>query len=227
MSRRERVVGTLRKRRVVVVCGLALLVAGLRQTWAADGRQHTARRDAGPSGRPKVLVVYYSLTGNTERMARAVADGVRSVPQVDVQVKRVEEVTKEDLQAADGLILGSPTYFANIPGEMKRRLDLWNWKWKVDFTDKIGGAFATGGGQMGGKEHVAISLLLFLLNNRMIVAGPLFQDETGEDKWGEIGAGAMTGPIDPGVSEVEEESGRRLGRRIATLVRRWRSVRTR
>jgi multimeric flavodoxin WrbA len=88
---------------------------------------------------------------------------------------------------------------------------------KVDFTDKVGGAFATGGGQMGGKEHTVISLLLFMINNRMIVAGPLYQDQEGQDIWAEVGAGAMTGPIDPGLGPQELDSANRLGERVARL----------
>ncbi len=136
-------------------------------------------------------------------------------------LKRVERVRPADLEAAHAIILGCPTHFANIPAEMKGAIDRWNWKWKVDLTDKLGGAFATGGGQMGGKEHVVVSLLLFYINNRMIVAGALYEDETGADKWGELGAGAMTGPIDPGLSEAELDSGRRLGERIARLALRF------
>jgi multimeric flavodoxin WrbA len=45
---------------------------------------------------------------------------------------------------------------------MKVIIDDWSWKMKVDFTDKVGGAFSTGGGQVGGKEHVVTSLLLFM-----------------------------------------------------------------
>ena len=112
-------------------------------------------------------------------------------------VKRAKDVSKEDLRAADAIALGSPTYFANIPGKMKVVIDDWNWKWKVDFTDKVGGAFSTGGGQTGGKEFVVTSLLLFMLNNRMVVAGPLYEDAEGEDIWGEAGASAMTGPLRP------------------------------
>ena len=120
----------------------------------------------------RVLVAYYSRTGNTEQMARGVVEGIRRVPGVTAVLKAVHEVSKADLEAADGIILGSPTYFANVPGEMKTMLDDWNWKLKVDFTDKVGGAFATGGGQVGGQEHVVVSLLLFMLHNRMVVAGP-------------------------------------------------------
>jgi NAD(P)H dehydrogenase (quinone) len=170
----------------------------------------------------RVLVAYYSLRGNTERLARSVAAGAEQVPDTLVTVKQAKDVSKEDLQAADAIALGSPTYFASIPGKMKVVIDDWNWKWKVDFTDKVGGAFSTGGGQTGGKEFVVTSLLLFMLNNRMVVAGPLYQDAEGEDIWGEAGASAMTGPLDPGVSEKELDAGYRLGHRLATLAKKLR-----
>jgi NAD(P)H dehydrogenase (quinone) len=179
--------------------------------------------DASTSRKPRVLVAYYSLRGNTERFAQGVAAGARQVPGTLVTIKKVKDVTKEDLQAADAIALGSATYFANIPGKMKVVIDDWNWKWKVDFTDKVGGAFSTGGGQTGGKEFVVTSLLLFMLNNRMVVAGPLYQDAEGEDIWGEAGASAMTGPLDPGVSEKELDGAQRLGHRLATLAKKLRS----
>lgn len=168
----------------------------------------------------RVLVVYYSRHGTTEAMARAVAEGARRIPGVEVVLRKVEAVTKDDLVAADGLLLGCPTFFANIPGVMKTAMDDWNWKWKVDFTDKVGGAFATGGGQTGGKEHVVASLLLFMLSNRMVVAGPLYSDAEGKDIWGEPGSSAMTGPLDPGVGPGELDGARRLGERVARLAKR-------
>ena len=164
-----------------------------------------------------VLIAYDSLTGNTERMAQAVAEGVRRVAGAVATVKKVGEVTKEDLTAAEAIVLGCPAYYANISGRMKLVIDDWSWKMKVDFTDKVGGAFATGGGQMGGKEHTVISLLLFMINNRMVVAGPLYQDKEGQDIWAEVGAGAMTGPIDPGIGPRELDSACRLGERVAQL----------
>ena len=169
---------------------------------------------------PRVLVAYYSLTGNTEKMARGVAEGIRRVPGVTAIVKQAGEVTKQDLEAADGIILGCPTYYANIPGKMKVVIDDWSWKMKVDFTDKVGGAFSTGGGQVGGKEHVVISLLLFLLSNRMAVVGPLYGNDKTGSEWGEPGSAAMTGPLDPGVSEQELDSARRLGERVAGFVKK-------
>ena len=212
-----------RRRLALVACVLgsgcvaaAVCFAGLRGSVAAGQVQSRSR-----AGAIHVLVAYHTLTGNTERLAYAVAEGAKRVPGVKVLLKRVGQVTPRELEAAHAIILGCPTHFANITAEMKAAIDCWNWKWKVDLTDKIGGAFATGGGQMGGKEHVVVALLLFCINNRMIVAGPLYEDETGEDKWGELGAGAMTGPIDPGLSEAELDSGRRLGERIARVARRF------
>lgn len=165
----------------------------------------------------RVLVAYDSLTGNTEKMAQGVAAGAKQLPGVVVVLKPVDKVAKEDLEQADGIILGCPTYYGTIPGRMKVVIDDWSWKLKVDFTDKVGGAFATGGGQAGGKEFVLVSLMMFMLNNRMVVAGPLYQNDRTGSVWAEVGAAAMTGPLDSGVSEGELDSARRLGERVAGL----------
>jgi len=177
----------------------------------------------GEKGTVQVLVAYYTRTGNTEKMARGVVEGAQRVPGVLTVLKPVGAVSKGDLEAADGIILGSPTYFANLPGELKTIIDDWNWKMKVDFTDKVGGAFATAGGQVGGQEHVVVSLLLFMLHNRMVVAGPLYGNEKTGSVWAEAGAAAITGPLDPGVSEGELDGARRLGERVARLARKLKS----
>ncbi|MGA2498564.1 MAG: NAD(P)H-dependent oxidoreductase [Tepidisphaeraceae bacterium] len=174
----------------------------------------------------RILIAYHSRTGNTEKMARGVAEGVNRLPGAIAVVKKVSEVSKEDLEAADGIILGCPTYYANIPGEMKVILDDWSWKMKVDLTDKAGGAFATAGGLEGGQQHVVVSLLLFMLHNRMVVAGPLYRNETTGSIWAEAGAAAITGPLDPGISEAEIDGARRLGERLARLASKMKVQRT-
>ena len=123
------------KRLSRLTCTLALLLfplIGAHDPAAVQAAPAAARKPV------KILVAYYSRTGSTEEMARAVVEGVCRVPEAMVLLKRAADVTRQDLEAADGIILGSPTYFANIPGEMKTIMDQWNWKWKVDFTDKIG-----------------------------------------------------------------------------------------
>ena len=170
------------------------------------------------NGKHTVLVAYYSRSGNTEKMAKAVEEGAGEVEGVSVVLKPIADVTKADLDAAHGVVLGSATHFANIPTDMKAAIDQWAWKDRVNFTDKVGGAFSTGGNLTGGKEHVVISLLLYMLNNRMMVVGPICKE--GDGGWGEIGASATTGGDDPGLSEAELTGARRLGRRVAQVVAR-------
>jgi len=200
---------------------LGIVLCTVVTVWVPGLLQADETPKAGPGKSLRVLIAYHSRRGNTEKMAVGVSEGVRKVAGVVAVLKKVQEVSKEDLEAADALILGSPTYYANIPGIMKTVLDDWAWKMKVDFTDKVGGAFSTGGGQVGGKEHVIVSLVLFMLSNRMVVAGPLYQGRDEKDIWGEPGASAMTGPLDEGVSEAELDSGRRLGERVAALVKKF------
>jgi NAD(P)H dehydrogenase (quinone) len=195
---------------------LALSCALVTLAYSCPGEEKVSPRPA-ETGAVQVLVAYDSLTGNTEKMAQGVAEGVKRVSGAAAHVRKVGEVSKQDLETADAIALGCPTYYGNIPGRMKVVIDDWSWKMKVDFTDKVGGAFATGGGQVGGKEHVVVSLVMFMLSNRMIVAGPLYQNDKTGSVWGEVGAAAMTGPLDPGVSEAELDSARRLGERVARL----------
>jgi len=54
----------------------------------------------------RVLVAYDSLTGNTEKLAEGLVAGAKQVPGVVVALTPVEKVAKEDLEQADGIILG-------------------------------------------------------------------------------------------------------------------------
>jgi NAD(P)H dehydrogenase (quinone) len=67
----------------------------------------------------KVLVVYDSRTGNTEKMAFAVAEGARQIEGVEVTVKKVEQTSLDDLLEADGIIIGSPTYYGQMSAKIK------------------------------------------------------------------------------------------------------------
>jgi len=67
----------------------------------------------------KLFIVYDSLTGNTEKMAKAIADGAREVPVVNVTVKKSDNVDVKELRDADILVLGSPTRFGDVSTKMK------------------------------------------------------------------------------------------------------------
>jgi len=162
-------------------------------------------------GNIQVLVAYHSLSGNTERMAEAVAEGVRMVPHTQVVVRRVGKVTAEELFAADAIVLGSPVYWSNMAGEVKAFIDDWQFKFGVfpDFKlkNKVGAAFATGGQISSGKELTILSILAAMLGNYMItVSGG-----------GAFGASATTEGNSPGIDEQELSSARELGRRVADV----------
>lgn len=168
----------------------------------------------------RVLVVYHTMTGNTQTLAEAVAEGARRVTGVEVVLKPVDEVVNEDLEACDALLIGSPTYWGSISTPVKQFIDDWGFEYGLFMGDKVGGAFATGGSDGGGKELAVLSILTAMLNNGMIVAGPHYEE--GGFRFGGFGVGATTGTGSPGVDEAEMDRGRLLGERIATVAKRYR-----
>lgn len=71
----------------------------------------------------KILIVYHSQTGHTEKMALAVAEGVKDVEGAEVILKKASEATAEDLLAADGIVIGSPENFGYMAGMVKDFFD--------------------------------------------------------------------------------------------------------
>ena len=72
---------------------------------------------------PKVAVIYYSKTGNTEKLAELVAEGCREVPGVEVEMIRLPESEVAAVLAADALAIGSPDYFSYMAGHVKTFYD--------------------------------------------------------------------------------------------------------
>ena len=164
-----------------------------------------------PAPRVKVLVTYHSLSGHTERLAEAVADGVKSVSGADALLKRVGKVTADDLFSADAVVVGSPVYWSNMSGEVKTFFDNWQFKFGVfpDFKmkNKIGAAFATGGQVSSGKEVTMLTILAAMLGNQMIVVSG----------GGAFGASATTEGDSPGIDNKELADAKALGRRVAEV----------
>jgi len=158
-----------------------------------------------------VLVTYHSATGNTEKMAQGAADGAKAVPGTSVVLKRVGEVTGDDLVSSDAVVVGSPVYFGNMSGEVKTFLDNWLLKFGLwqdrKMRNKVGGAFATGGAVSNGKEVTMLTILGAMLINQMIVVSG----------GGGFGASATTGPDSPGIDEKEVAEARALGKRVAEV----------
>jgi NAD(P)H dehydrogenase (quinone) len=158
-----------------------------------------------------VLVTYHSATGNTEKMAQGVAEGAKAVSGTTVVLKRVGDVTSNDLVSSDAVIVGSPVYFANMSGEVKTFFDNWSLKFDLfqdrKMRDKVGAAFATGAGISAGKEFTILGIFAAMLNNQMLIVSG----------GGGFGASATTGPESPGIDEKELAEARALGKRVAEV----------
>jgi multimeric flavodoxin WrbA len=88
------------------------------------------------------MVVYHSMTGNTEKMAKAVTDGARLADGVDVDLIKASSVNVEDLEDVDGYAFGAPNTFGGMAGELRAFFDN-AWKIKEKMTGKPAVAFTS------------------------------------------------------------------------------------
>lgn len=156
----------------------------------------------------KVLIVYDSKSGNTEAMAHAVSEGVENEG-IDVEVKRVDEASIDDLPMVDGVILGSPVYYGLPTAKMKQYIDE-SVKYHGKLDGKVGGAFASAGGSHTGAETTIIAL-----NEALLIHGMVVQGTSGSNHYGAASVGAP--------DENDKENCRKLGARVARLVKKLNS----
>jgi len=153
----------------------------------------------------KILVVYDSRTGNTEKMARLVARGVREAG-AQVDVKKVGETTVEELLNYEGIIAGSPTYYGHMSAALKGLFDD-SVKFHGKLAGKVGGAFSSSANIGGGNETTIVGILQCMLIHGMVVQGT-----PAGDHYGPVAIGA---PDDRAGEQCVS-----LGRRVAELVRK-------
>jgi len=101
----------------------------------------------------QLLIIYYSETGNTVRMAEKIAQGAKRA-NITVMMKRVEDCKLNDLVEADGIVIGSPTYFSNVAWQVKKLIDesITLYRENRRLRDKVGGCFTSAGTQRDGEE---------------------------------------------------------------------------
>ncbi len=122
---------------------------------------------------PKILVLYYSRSGNTERMATAVAEGARSVLKTEVDFEY--HVEAQNLGSYDAIIVGSPTYHHEMPIDVRRIFDEVGTN-RLILKDKIGAAFGS-----FGWSGEAPKLVLEIMKNKFemhIVEPPILSKYT-------------------------------------------------
>ena len=153
----------------------------------------------------RILILFYSRTRNTRTMAEEVARGAQEAG-AEVVMKPVEEASVDEMTEADGVILGSPTYYGHSSGPMRTFLDK-SVKLHGKLGGKIGGAFASSHNIGGGNETTVLDLLHSLLIHGMIIEGT-----ADGDHYGPVSIGA---PDDRVIPQC-----RALGKRVADLATR-------
>ena len=163
---------------------------------------------------PTVLLLFDSRGGLTERLAEAVAEGVRSVPGATLRYRRLDDARIDELKDCDALILGSPNW-SGITGKLKDWMDHSGDLWETgDLAGKVGAAFTSGWSRSGGTEATLLQLLHLLFAHGMLVLGLPWSDRMRR-------SGSYYGATAHGeVTDDDRAQARDLGHRVAELAQR-------
>jgi len=153
----------------------------------------------------KILILYHSQTGNTEAMAKAIEAGVKK-ERIEVSMKKIQDASVDDLLEPDGIMIGSPTYFAAPTAKVKNFIDE-SIKHFGKLEGKVGAAFSSSGDLGGGSEAAILDILRAFWVHGMIVPG--------------YTSGGHFGPVSVGAPDEErKEVCEEFGARFAKVVKR-------
>lgn len=177
----------------------------------------------------KIQIIFYSMFGHVYKMAEAVAEGVRQVKGVTVELFRVAELVPEaileksgaseaqkifshlplakpeEMATCDAIIFGTPTRYGNMCAQMRNFLDQTGGLWQRNaLVGKVGSVFTSTGTQHGGQETTLTSFHTTLFHLGMIVVGVPYAEKalTNMDE--------ITGGTPYGASTLAGGDGKRL-----------------
>ncbi|OGX17438.1 MAG: flavodoxin, partial [Omnitrophica WOR_2 bacterium RBG_13_44_8b] len=153
----------------------------------------------------KAIVIYYSRSGNTKKMAELVSDGIKKEG-LEVTLKDVKDVKCDELLNYDCIVMGSPTYYGSMAAEIKKLLDD-SVKFHGKLDGKIGAAFSSSANVAGGNETTILDIL-----NAMLIHGMIIQGDPQGDHYGAVAIGAPD-------SRATKEC-LRMGSRVAKLAKK-------
>ena len=176
----------------------------------------------------KTLILFYSTYGHVWKLAEAVAEGAREVAGNDVVIKRVPEtlpqelldkigateaqkafdhlpVAKpEELDQYDAILIGTPTRYGNVCGQIQAFLDGTGALWaEGKLIGKVGGGFVSTATQHGGQETTLRALQTELMHHGMVIVGLPYAWQ------GQMGHHEVTGGTPYGASTVAGGQGER------------------
>lgn len=195
----------------------------------------------------KILVVYYSVKGATEALARAIARGVEMTAGCEAVLRTAAPVaaqsgetmpavpesgapyaSKDDLRDCAGLALGSPTRFGAPSAPIQHFLDGLAAEWVSGLlVDKPAAVFTSSNSMHGGQEATLLSLAVPLMHHGMLIAGiPYTVPELRKTTSGgsPYGASHVERASEDGLTQDEKTLAEALGRRLASLAGALRPV---
>jgi NAD(P)H dehydrogenase (quinone) len=156
-------------------------------------------------------------------MAKAVEQGAREAG-ANVRVKKTDEAKLSDLEWADGIILGSPTYFGVMSTKMKGLIDK-SAELLNKLENKVGAAFTSALDTGSGAETTAMSLIMAMIEHEMVIVsaprlGPGFSGKWGAiaDDLTAVGAGVTVGTSDE--KALKLDNCKELGKRVADIAKK-------
>jgi len=177
----------------------------------------------------KILILFYSTYGHIYHMAKAIAEGAKTVTGADVILRRVPETlsenilgkmgaidaqkafshipvcTVDELTDADAIIFGTPTRFGNMCGQMRQFLDATGQLWAEGaLVGKVGSVFVSSATQHGGQESTILSFHITLLHHGMVIVGLPYAFQ------GQMRIDEITGGSPYGASTIAGGKGERM-----------------
>lgn len=198
----------------------------------------------------KILIIYYSMFGNTFQLAKSIAEGAKAVEDADVTIKQVPELipdsvinndprikeakeqqkdipiaSPQEIADYDAIIWGSPTRYGNVCSQVRNFIDQTGALWSAGkLENKISGVFTSTASLHGGQETTLTSAMLPLIHMGMIVVGvPYSVPELANTKTG----GTPYGPThvagansDNSLTPDEIAIAKAFGKRIAEITKK-------
>ena len=197
---------------------------------------------------PEILVLYYSGSGATQKLARLIAEGIESVSGVSARLRTVPAISAvcetteptvptegapyaeySDLEECIGLAMGSPTRFGNMAAPLKYFLDGSSAQWLSGaLQGKPACVFTSTGSLHGGQETTLLSMMLPLLHHGMVLLGlpysnsELMNTTTGGTPYGVSHLAHADGSAP--ISQEESRLAIAQGKRLAEIALRLRAT---
>jgi NAD(P)H dehydrogenase (quinone) len=194
----------------------------------------------------KIAIIYYSATGTTYALARAIEEGAtaagaevrfRKVHELapeqaiksnegwaahSLETQSVAEATNDDLEWADAIIFGTPTRYGLPTAQLKQFLDMTGGLWaKGALVNKVCSSFTSSGTSHGGQETTIVNLNTTFYHWGAIIVGPGYADPIQFQSGNPYGTSftSNNGALKP--DETALAAGRFQGKRVAEVAARF------